>query len=389
MRVLYISHDANLSGAPKSLLEFVTRIREKGVRPIVLVPGNGALKRALHKEEIDTRIIRYKPCVYLGTCRREDSMEYCLINRAAVGKIIRLIREEEIDIVHSNSLAVRVGAWAAYLARVPHVWHFREYLEEDYGYQRLFPAWEKFLARRSVCRIAISRGIQEKYQEKYGVNALLLYNGVDSRRYYRPVQREQTGQKSQRLLLAGTICEGKGQWDAVRAVELLRQRGLLVSLDLVGDGMPACVSRLKRYVREKGLEPLISFIPYTAELGRFRRESMAVLVCSRLEAFGRVTAEAMLAGKIVIGSDSGGTRELIGEHEERGYLYSWGRPGELADRIQYVMKHREETEEKERRAQEFIRKLTDVEAYAGKMAGLYRRILLNRGISKRRGENGK
>jgi hypothetical protein len=49
----------------------------------------------------------------------------------------------------------------------------------------------------------------------------------------------------------------------------------------------------------------------------------ALLMCSRCEALGRVTIEAMLLGKAVIGANTGGTPELI-TNGVTGLLYQYG-----------------------------------------------------------------
>lgn len=66
-----------------------------------------------------------------------------------------------------------------------------------------------------------------------------------------------------------------------------------------------------------------------------------VLVCSRAEAFGRVTAEAMLAWTPVVGARSGATPELIRDHQE-GLLYEPGDHRDLARKIEYLIQHPEE-----------------------------------------------
>ena len=50
-------------------------------------------------------------------------------------------------------------------------------------------------------------------------------------------------------------------------------------------------------------------------------EASAFLMCSKNEALGRVTIEAMFAGCPVLGRNSGGTKELI-RHGTNGYLYN-------------------------------------------------------------------
>ena len=65
------------------------------------------------------------------------------------------------------------------------------------------------------------------------------------------------------------------------------------------------------------------------------RDSDAVLMCSRSEAMGRVTVEAMSATLPVIGYDNAGTSELI-EHEHTGLLYR-GEHQELASAMRRVL----------------------------------------------------
>ena len=65
------------------------------------------------------------------------------------------------------------------------------------------------------------------------------------------------------------------------------------------------------------------------------RSADVILVFSRSEAFGRVTIEAMIAGKPVIGARSGATAELI-QNGVNGLLYSVGDPESLAAEIRYL-----------------------------------------------------
>lgn len=62
------------------------------------------------------------------------------------------------------------------------------------------------------------------------------------------------------------------------------------------------------------------------------------LMCSRYEAFARVTVEGMKLGKPVIGARSGGTVEQI--HDGfNGLLYTPGNSRELADKIRRLYEH--------------------------------------------------
>lgn len=373
MKVLYVSHDTVLNGAPKSLLEYVSVIKQKGVTPIVLIPNTGKLKEELDKIGVKNIIIPYKQCVYTNKLNRINYLKYIQLNVRAIYKITKYIRKEKIDIVHSNSFAVDVGAMAAYFADVPHIWHLREYLKEDFDYKLIMPRLAKQLIRKSRCCIAISKGIQRKYKEKYNIKPVLLYNGINNKLYFQPIIfKKENKIDTKNLLIAGFICEGKGQWDAIRAVEILVNKNVDIRLNIVGSGRVDYINKLKKYVREHNIKKYITFIKYTSNLMELRNLSDAILVCSRMEAFGRVTAEAMMSGKIVIGAKSGGTLDLIGKNEERGYLYQYNNPEELADKIEYVFEHKVEVDKKVLGAQKYILKLTDISKYTDKLLKIYK-----------------
>ena len=376
MKVLYISHESNLYGAPKSLLEYVIKLKGKGIEPVVVMPDSGDLHSELDKNGVRNKIISYYNCIYEDRYSCIKYIKYIWTNFKAVLKIRKLIKEEQIDIVHTNTLAVNVGAMAAFLSKVPHIWHFREYMEEDFGYKRLYPKITEKLVRRSRYCIAVSEGIKRKYRKEYGVNSIRLYDGIESSAYLHPVYEDFHTENIVQLLLAGTICEGKGQWDAIRTVEILVKRGIVVHLNIVGNGKAVFIRELKAYARKRGLMRYITFRSYTHHLQELRIQSSIVLVCSRMEAFGRVTAEAMMAGKIVIGSNAGGTMELVGENEERGYLYRYNHPEELANRIEHVLRNKQEVLEKEKKAQAFILKLTNIEKYVDRMVRIYKKAVL-------------
>jgi hypothetical protein len=55
-------------------------------------------------------------------------------------------------------------------------------------------------------------------------------------------------------------------------------------------------------------------------------------MCSRLEAFGRVTVEAMLCKKPVIGANTGGTLDIV-KDGKNGLLYQFGNVSDLKKKI--------------------------------------------------------
>lgn len=67
----------------------------------------------------------------------------------------------------------------------------------------------------------------------------------------------------------------------------------------------------------------------------FRYNMNGELMCSYCEPFGRVTLEGMRSGLVVIGSNTGGTPEIIFDGE-KGLLYRQGDPSDLAKKIKKI-----------------------------------------------------
>jgi glycosyltransferase involved in cell wall biosynthesis len=92
------------------------------------------------------------------------------------------------------------------------------------------------------------------------------------------------------------------------------------------------------------LENYINILPEIKDVPELFREADIVLVCSIFESFGRVTAEAMLASKPLIGANSGATPELIKDGTS-GFLYEPGNYRELAEKIEYFIQNKQAVQE--------------------------------------------
>ena len=138
-----------------------------------------------------------------------------------------------------------------------------------------------------------------------------------------------------RCVMVGTLQEAKGQQDGIRAIAELIRDEINVELWIVGDGDRKYRESLQDLVRQNALIEHVKFFGYVESALPLIKSADVLLMCSRYEAFGRVTVEAMKLGKPVIGARSGGTTELISEGFN-GLFYSPGNHKELAGKIKYL-----------------------------------------------------
>ena len=138
-----------------------------------------------------------------------------------------------------------------------------------------------------------------------------VYNGINLSVYPENIEHDFT-KPDLNFIFTGTLCENKGQIQAIRAIESLPEEiREHIHLDLYGGGAQTYIDSLKRYVSSHGLSDRISFCGYTDRLSEILPEYEGAFVCSRNEAFGRVTVEHMYTGLAVIASDSGANPEII------------------------------------------------------------------------------
>ena len=102
-----------------------------------------------------------------------------------------------------------------------------------------------------------------------------------------------------------------------------------------------------------------------------------VLMCSRREAFGRVTVEGMKLGKPVIGTRSGGTPEIV-QDTETGFLYAPGDAQELAARIGELYANRAVRDSMGAKACLCARKRFNQQVYGKEVENILQRVVSSR-----------
>lgn len=260
-----------------------------------------------------------------------------LHNYIIVSRLKPLLIKRKINVVYTNTITTNLGCLIKWMYKIPHIWHIREFGWEDhqlkiiYG-EKLFYSWANQFADEII---VISESLKRKYSAKISKNIIrVIYDDVSKVNFARKPEAF-FHNETMKLLIAGTLQQGKCQLDAVEAMRILRDRGLNYELFIAGSGNEKYRALLVKSIREYGLEDQVHLLGQVNDIIELRKEMHIALVCSECEAFGRVTVEAMLGGLCVIGANTAGTAELI-NHDETGILYKWGNVEALANAIQLL-----------------------------------------------------
>lgn len=377
MNVLFISHDTGLYGATNSMLDMVIELKKINVTPYIILPFRGILEKELKSNNIQYAIIPFSICIRKIGCNDfigEISDE--ISNITAIKKIKEYIYKWGIDIIHSNIAEMNIGAIAARLTNKPHIWHLREFLEEDHGREFRNKYMMRYLINHADCTIAISNVIKNKYKKLYKkANIIKVWNGININKYAIN-KKKYFSNEAFKLIICGAVAENKGQIDAIKAVEILVRKGINIKLYIAGDGGGTYVRYLKEYIKAKELEEYIVFCGFKSDLYDLRKDADIALVCSKSEAFGRVTIEAMLAENLVIGANTAGTYELIGDNNY-GYLYKQGNAIHLSKVIQQSLENKDLSIEKLKKAKSFALKNFSSSQYAKSIKKIYENVIKN------------
>ena len=351
MKILFVAHSGKISGgANRSLLTLMAELRKRhDVSPAVLIPGeNTPLEQRCRAIGIPVYTGRYHSCCTVFHREPKDILRAAKLLAAPFldkREAQRLNRQlpADFDLYYTNERMTCVGGYLARLRGRPHVWHVRSFSKENRTW--FPPFWYSRMNRDSDRIILVSRALYDDFSKHLLPDKLrTVYNGLEPERYTQVERRAHTGF---RLLLAGRLTPAKGQEDAIRALDILvRQYKADAYLSLAGR-TPAYESaayarRLRKLTEQLGLQSRVCFLDEVDDLAAVRSETDVELVCSWLEPFGRTTVEAMMAGLPVVGSDAGGTKEIILDGKT-GLLYPPKDYAALAERLNRLRERPEET----------------------------------------------
>lgn len=339
IKVLYISHEYNcVNGTTRSLCNMINSIRDY-VEPIVIIPHKGATYDYIVDKEIKCYTIPFTICSRSGNFKDKTFcikyiprlLKYIILNCYAILRIVYLFRKDNISIVHTNTSVIDFGGCIAKLLKSKHIWHLREYGNKDHGLNPLL-GWNYL--RNKINNADITISITNSVKEHFGLigkkNAYTLFNAVQ-----KSCDLNLEYEKENYFLFCGTISYLKGVETAINVFIKLNKKYPNFKLRIVGAGNTKYIKSLKNMLDEIHEGKNIIFEGYQNNPIPIMRKSRALLMCSKNEAMGRVTAEAMLNGCPVIGYKSGGTIELI-KNKETGFLYT--NDEELYNFMEYVIK---------------------------------------------------
>lgn len=389
-KILYLHASAELYGADYVLLELVTRLNKSKYEPIVLLPFRGPLYEKMLGLGVDVRILDF------AVLRRQyftpkGIIEFAYRLFVSTWKILQLVRKERVAIIHTNTIAVFGGAFAAKLAGKPHVWQVMEIIVSP---KALWKVSSWIVGAFSDRIAAISNAARDHLVLGYaGVAAKVktVYHGVDSAVYHplidpAPIKKEFGLADGVPVIgMAARISPWKGQDCFLRAAAQVLQQFPKARFFVVGDVFPGNEKHrdeMMALIDELGIRDSVITPGFRSDLPQVMAAFDVFVLPSTLpEPNATVLLAAMGMGKPVIATATGGTLETVIDRET-GILVSPGQPDYMANAIVELLQDPQKRKQYGDAGKVRQESVFSIAAYASQIQDFYRAILLEKEKSK-------
>ncbi|HEY2547611.1 MAG TPA: glycosyltransferase [Candidatus Acidoferrum sp.] len=307
-----------------------------------------------------------------------------------VGRLARIMRDFQPDIVHSRNWGAIEALLASRISGVPVAIH------SEHGYEvdmlNGLPPRRRVFRRFAYAAADAVFTVTEELRSYHARQAWLpverirvLQNGVDTSRFARrsgerEASRRQLGFDESNIVFGavGRLVPIKDQGSLLRAAEILIGKGLPVYVLLVGSGPE--LPKLKEIVAaSRFLSGRVVFEGATADVPSSLNAMDVFVLPSVSEGMSNTLLEAMASGLPVVATRVGGNPELV-EDERSGILF---KPGDVTglsailERLVCTPRLREELgqEARTRTVQEF-----SLESMTGRYRDLYLELARKRGV---------
>jgi glycosyltransferase involved in cell wall biosynthesis len=389
IRVLFFNHTATQGGGEIALLNLVRNLDPQEVTPIVVLAADGPIVEKI-RPFAETHVLPLARSV--GDARKDSLGVGSVLQIRAVFSVVayiwmlvRVIRQYQIDLVHTNSLkADLLGGIAARLSRRPVIWHVRDRIDDDY----LPPMVVRIF--RSLCRHipnfvvansnATLRSLRLPILASNSAGAVRRYFVVHDGTYCPNEDKNTTAETNgpAQIALIGRISPWKGQHIFLQAAALVRRRVPDARFLIVGSALFGEVEydrNIRRLASELGIADVVTFTGFCSDIHTLIARMDLVVHASTIgEPFGQVIIEAMSASKPVVATNGGGVPEIV-EDAKTGILVPMGDAPAMAEGICQIIADPHRARDMGNRGRERVRKNFTIEHTARKVESIYREVM--------------
>ncbi|MBI5180242.1 MAG: glycosyltransferase [Nitrospirae bacterium] len=262
-------------------------------------------------------------------------------------KLIKFIRRNKIDLIHSHLLGSNVYcSIAGICCHVPVISTFHGTVDSNL-YGRMLNLKFRLINAGSKYIVFVSENLKKYYLNFTPLSkqkSITIYNGVDFDRFLNIENRclrKELGYNDNEVLIGsiGNIRDAKGYDILLQAASVVIKTFPLCKFIIAGEGCGELYQNLLALRKMFGLEKYVTFLGFRHDIENMLNSIDLFVLPSITEGFSIAAVEAMAASKPVIATKCGGPEEIAIDGET-GFLIPPKDPEALANGILNLLRNR-------------------------------------------------
>ena len=314
-RILIFHSSNDLYGASKILLQVINQLKKNGYEIHVFLPYKGTLDQLFDDKQIKTTHLNF------GVLRRKYFNILGLLNRVfkiffSIFKIVRYVKQNNIDIIYTNTSIVLSSGISAFLCKVPNYVHIHEIPNSNF-YSKVIGL---FISRFSSKIIVVSKSVKSHWSKYISTPLTLIYNGIPKTKIQRIVK---SPSKKIKFLTIARLLPYKGHKYIIEIANYIKKKNIDSEFIFLGDtfkGYESYEHELKLKIKDLGLDKKISFKGFDSNISKYMNQSDFLLHGAiNPDPLPTVIFEAIQHELPVISTCIGGPVEIL-DHGNGGLL---------------------------------------------------------------------
>jgi len=304
-KILHLIDTTGCGGAERVLLYIICNLASD-YRSFVILPNKGWLyEKIINLPNIEV-------CIIDGSGR---------LNFAYIYNLIKFIKKNKIDIIHSHLLGSSLYASiSGIICRRPVICTFHGFIDADLKDPLLKLKFSiiKFGSKRIVSvSYHLTRYIEDIFGRKIE-KCTTIYNGIPTNGSNKNTGnilyvKQQFGFSDNDIIIGsvGNVKNAKGYGHLIKAAKLINDKNSKCKFIIAGKAEGQLFNKLNNLCRKLSLTNTVKFIGYQEDVGQIYKMMDLFILPSITEGFSLSTVEAMSRGIPVIVTKSGGPEEIV------------------------------------------------------------------------------
>ena len=321
MKILFLVNHLNVGGITSYILTLASGLKKKGHNVFIASSGGELLPK-----------FNDLGIVYISIPIKTKNELSPKILLSAL-KLKKIIKDNEIDILHSHSRTTQVLGCLLYeFTGIKHITTCHGFFKRRFS-RKILPCWGEKV-------IAISEQVKEHLVDDFKIKPdriSLINNGIDVDRFkqitlsQKQEAKNRLGFKSSSVIgILARLSDVKGHKYLIEAMKTVLVNFPDAQLLVAGEGKME--KELKRLTESLNIEKSVLFVPEALDTRDILSAIDIFVMPSLKEGLGLALMEAMSSGLAVVGSSVGGIKTLI-KDGENGLLVDSGDSSGIAKAV--------------------------------------------------------